>query len=70
MKSITIELAQLRAAMLFAAKRDVRYYLNGVFLEIGVGEFRLASTDGHVLSVQRCEFSTGDAAGMSRRFQD
>jgi DNA polymerase-3 subunit beta len=36
---------QLKAALLFAAKNDVRYYLNGVLFRGETGE--LVATDGH-----------------------
>lgn len=50
--AITLTRAQLRAALIFAADKDVRYYLNGVCLEVGeCGDARLVATDGHRLAV-------------------
>ena len=43
----------LKAALLFAGKKDVRYYLNGVLFEVLNGQARLAATDGHILGVFR-----------------
>lgn len=40
---------QLKAALLFAATNDIRYYLNGVFLDSKTGN--MAATDGHRLIV-------------------
>ena len=44
MTYFTIPASTLRAAMYFAAKNDVRYYLNGVYLDIPRG--RIVSTTG------------------------
>lgn len=50
--AITLTRAQLRAALIFAAEKDVRYYLNGICLEVGeCGDARLVATDGHRLAV-------------------
>lgn len=50
--NIMIERARLRAALIFAAHKDIRYYLNGVLLEIDEARSaRLVSTDGHRLAV-------------------
>ncbi len=50
--TITLTRAQLRAALIFAADKDIRYYLNAVCLEVGeCGDCRLISTDGHRLAV-------------------
>ena len=41
----------LKAALLFASKKDVRYYLNGVLFEVLNGQARLVATDGQILGV-------------------
>lgn len=43
----------LKAALLFAAKKGVRYYLNGVLFESLNGQARLVATDGKMLGVFR-----------------
>lgn len=43
----------LKAALLFAPKKDARYYLNGVLFETLHGQARLVVTDGHILGVFR-----------------
>ena len=43
----------LKAALLFASKKDVRYYLNGVLFEVLNGQARLVATDGIILGVFR-----------------
>ena len=50
---IQIDKKQIQAALLFAAKKDIRYYLNAVLVETTPGETRLVATDGHALLVQR-----------------
>ena len=52
---ITIPAAHVSAIKLFAAKKDVRYYLNGLLLELGRHESRLVATDGHTLAALRIE---------------
>ena len=42
---------QLKAALHTAPKKDVRYYLNGVFVEVRSGFYRIVSTDGSNMSV-------------------
>jgi DNA polymerase-3 subunit beta len=50
------------AAMLhIAAKQDIRWYLNGVLLEIGKTEGRLVATNGHIMGVLKL-YGTGDIA--------
>lgn len=43
----------LKAALLFAPKKDARYYLNGVLFETLHGQARLVATDGNMLGVFR-----------------
>lgn len=48
MTTIDIPITALRAAMLFAAKQDVRYYLNGLHIVLkGDGTGEIQATDGH-----------------------
>lgn len=58
--TIEVTRAQIRAALLFAADKDIRYYLNGVCLHVGeCGDARLVATDGHRLAVVKvCDQST------------
>lgn len=43
---IDLNFKQLKALLLTAGKKDVRYYINGVFLEVRPDFHRLVSTDG------------------------
>lgn len=43
----TINASAFRAALYAAAKKDVRYYLNGVLLDFPAG--RIVATNGHIL---------------------
>lgn len=66
---ITVSARLLRAAMTFAAKNDVRYYLNGVFVEPspdGHG-VRLVATDGHRLAVLFDADGSADAPAIIER---
>lgn len=57
--SIVVKTDHLRAALLFAASKDVRYYLNGVYLESSETETRLTATDGHCLGSLRSDAVNG-----------
>lgn len=46
---VTFSITQLRAVLLCAAKGDIRYYLNGVYVESNSGTTRMCATDGHQL---------------------
>lgn len=66
---ITVSARLLRAAMTFAAKNDVRYYLNGVLVEPspdGQG-VRLVATDGHRLAVLFDADGSADAPAIIER---
>lgn len=43
----------LKAAALIAARNDIRYYLNGVLVEVFEHEARLVATDGHRMAILR-----------------
>ncbi|AGK49418.1 DNA polymerase III beta subunit, central domain protein [Burkholderia thailandensis MSMB121] len=45
--------AALKAALLHAAKKDIRFYLNGVCIEAHEKETRVIGTDGHRAAVIR-----------------
>ena len=49
MFTVTVPTEQLAAALLFAAKQDIRYYLNGVFIDAKAQN--IVATDGHTLYV-------------------
>lgn len=49
MATIHISRNKLKAAAIFAATKDVRYYLNGVLIESTPLQTRLCATDGHAL---------------------
>jgi len=46
------------------AHQDVRYYLNGLLLEIGKGSLRAVATDGHRLALCDVESSGDNASGQ------
>lgn len=56
-----IQIDVLKAMLLFAAKDDVRTYLNAIYVEAGPKGARLTATDGHVLA---CYQLDEDAHGV------
>lgn len=50
---LTVRAEIITTLKLFAADKDVRYYLNGINLEIGAAESRLVATNGHSLGCFR-----------------
>lgn len=52
MSTINLSLSQLRAALCIAAKQDIRYYLNGVYVECDSIRTRVVGTNGHMLYVE------------------
>jgi DNA polymerase-3 subunit beta len=53
MATIHIQRSTLKAASLFMAKSDIRYYLNGILIESSPAETRAVATDGHALLARR-----------------
>ena len=41
------------------AQQDVRYYLNGILMELAPGKIKLVATDGHRLALSEVELDTG-----------
>jgi len=41
------------------AQQDVRYYLNGILMELTSGKIKLVATDGHRLALSEVELETG-----------
>ena len=41
------------------AQQDVRYYLNGILMELAPGKIRLVATDGHRLALSAVDLDTG-----------
>ena len=53
MDSCNLNVNHLRAALICAASKDIRYYLNAVLVSVRAREVLTVSTDGHRLSVIR-----------------
>lgn len=53
--NITINTDIFAAAALFRGVEDIRYYLNGLYLETGSNGARLVGCDGHQLAVAKLE---------------
>jgi DNA polymerase-3 subunit beta len=41
------------------AQQDVRYFLNGLYLEVGNGRIKAVATDGHRMAIADCESPKG-----------
>jgi len=50
-----INVSTLKALLLFAAKKDIRYYINGVHFESGANGTLAVATNGHCLAVARLD---------------
>nr|WP_249180058.1 DNA polymerase III subunit beta [Burkholderia dolosa] len=64
-QTIHFTIAQLKAAQILAAQQDIRYYLNGVFIEATPFETRLVATDGHKAGVFRYAVENDVLAGAT-----
>lgn len=60
--NITINTAVFAAASFFRGMEDIRYYLNGLYLETGAFGARLVGCDGHQLAVAKLEGCYPNAA--------
>lgn len=58
--TVSINVNHLRAALVCAAKDDVRYYLCGVLVDFRADDIRIVGTDGHHLVCLRSEYVDGD----------
>ncbi len=63
---VTVKEGQLRRLLQLThfamAHQDVRYYLNGLLLDIGEGLLRAVATDGHRLAIAEIPVEIGDTA--------
>jgi DNA polymerase-3 subunit beta len=50
---ITATASALKALQIISPSNDIRYYLNGIYVEARANETRLVATDGHRLGVVR-----------------
>lgn len=60
MTNINIQRDVLKAVSRFMAKQDIRYYLNGVLVEVYRNVAYLVATDGHRLAAARLERPDGE----------
>lgn len=61
---VSIQSTHLKAASIFTASADVRYYLRGVLAEVRPTETRLAATDGTCAAVLRGTVLVGEQPNM------
>jgi len=62
MQTIDLKLSYLKAAAVVMAKNDIRYYLNGIMIDVMPRAVRIVSTDGHRLVVFHSELALEDGA--------
>lgn len=53
MSTVYVSRSSLAAALCFASDKDIRYYLNGVMLEVSPHATVVCATDGHILFAHR-----------------
>ncbi len=74
MKLEIYDTAKLKAALVCAAKDDVRNYLNGILVEVHAEHILLVSTNGHTASVIRSKYvalnedGSVDGRGVGKSF--
>lgn len=61
---IAIPVGLVRAALRFAAKKDIRYYLNGVLIEYGTAGARIVATNGHIMIAARVDATATEAGSI------
>jgi len=61
---VSIQAKHLKAAAVFSASHDIRYYLHGVLAEVRAKETRLVATDGSCAVVLRDQVIGGDQPDM------
>jgi hypothetical protein len=68
----TIDINTLKALMLFAGKKDIRYYINGLHIEQGAGGTLAVATNGHCLAVARIDSEAYEPASctINRQYID
>lgn len=54
---IVLNKGVLLAMSILASKKDIRYYLNGVYLEATEKHLRFVATDGHILGIYQQEWT-------------
>jgi DNA polymerase III sliding clamp (beta) subunit (PCNA family) len=59
-----INVNTLKALLLFAAKKDIRYYFNGVHFESGANGTMAVATNGHCLAVASLDRESAEPASF------
>ena len=60
-----INVTTLKALLLFAAKKDVRYYINGIHFERSATGTVAVATNGHALAVARLDRDSAEPASFT-----
>ncbi len=59
---LTITKEQLQTVALFAAQKDVRYYLEGIYVKAHNGAALMVAVNGHMMGILRLELGEDDQA--------
>lgn len=62
--NLSVPAKYLAALLVFSAKKDIRYYLNGICLEVDLEGYTLIATDGHRIAAYRCTEPNDFAASV------
>lgn len=61
----TIDIKTLKAVMLFAGNKDIRFYINGLHIEQSATGTLAVATNGHVIAVARIDSEAHEPATMT-----
>ena len=65
MINTTIEISTIKALMLFAAKKDVRFYLKGLHIEQSANGTFAVACNGHAIAVARIDSEAREPASIT-----
>jgi len=61
----TIDIKTLKALILFAGNKDIRFYINGLHIEQGAGGTLAVATNGHAIAIARIDSEANEPATMT-----
>jgi len=65
MINTTIEISTIKALMLFAGKKDVRFYLNGLHIEQSANGTLAVACNGHAIAIARIDSEAHEPANIT-----
>lgn len=64
-QSLTVPACYLAALMQFAPRQDIRTFLNAIYIEVTMKNFRFVATNGHAMAVFTINFKENEEPAMS-----